>query len=69
VDKGVVEPDHQFPIPTSFPHLLKLQTHEAKMWATPKTSSPSWIWGPRETAVAVSVLTFLGGYIVSRELT
>lgn len=24
------------------------KTHDAKMWATPKTSSPSLTWGPRE---------------------
>ena len=31
------------------------ETHDAKMWATPKTSSPSLIWGPREVVCTAGV--------------
>ena len=40
----------------------KVSLKEAKMWATPKTVSPSATWGPRETVVSsLGALTFLGG--------
>lgn len=42
----------------------KVSLKEAKMWATPKTFSPSATWGPRETVFSgATVLTFLGACI------
>lgn len=44
----------------------KVSLNDAKMCATPKTSSPSATWGPRETVFSsLGALTFLGGYIRS----
>lgn len=46
----------------------KVSLNEAKMWATPNTSSPSLIWGPRDVVTAGAWTVFaLGAYTGQRE--
>ena len=41
----------------------KVSLKDAKMWATPKTISPSATWGPRDTVFSsFGALTFFGGW-------